>query len=196
MQNSIWNILTYIMATLGPLATFGGILFVARQIADGRRFAKAQFINQLEEEITSLDAEYVKLFPGDTWSSSNTKRPDLENLSNLIAYIAFFEKIKLLIDSKTIDICTVDRLFALRFFRLVHNPYVQNKILYSDQYKDCVSTIFALHQEWADFRKNNKLRIPGESSLESIKGEDYRSAVEQYKRKRNMRKRRFNIHAA
>ena len=45
------------------LVTAIGLLFVVKQIADSRRFAKAEFVNQLELDIANLYETYIKLPP-------------------------------------------------------------------------------------------------------------------------------------
>ena len=75
---------------------------------------------------------------------------DIYECSNL----GFFERIKMLLDQKVIDMATVDRLFGFRFFYLVNNPHVQRMALYPDGHS--FTATFALHRQWLKYRPSNQ----------------------------------------
>jgi hypothetical protein len=92
----------------------------------------------------------------------------LEERVKLIAYLGFFAKIKYLIEIKAIDLKTVDRMFAFRFFLTAHNCQVRELILYSDLYQGFWVGIFGLHYEWTKFRTEQNEKIPwSENNFES-----------------------------
>jgi len=171
----MWDKISAIATLSGVIVTGSGLLFIARQIADSRRFIKAQFINGLDNEILSHHITYSKLFLGEV--------PKDEELLKFADCLAFFEKIKLLIDNNTIDFKTIDVMFAFRFFLVVHNRHIQDKILYSEKFKGHFLAIFALHKDWVEYRTSRKLKIPYEnSSLDLMDKNIYNAYVENYKK--------------
>lgn len=133
---------------------------------------------------------YARLLPGEGWSSASVGPQNRDELSQIIRYVGFFAKIKLLIDIDAIDIQTIDRMFVFRFFLAVHNRHVQEQILYSPLYEGYWSQIFELHHRWSEFRRSRNLKIPfSESSLELFDKSRYSLFVEETKmelRKREM----------
>jgi hypothetical protein len=170
----MWEGIAAISTTLGVVVTAGGLIFVAFQIRDARKAVQSQFINELSVEAASMYDTYTKLLPGESWSSSGSGPQTRDDLAKIIAYLGFFAKIKFLIEKKAIDIKTVDRMFAFRFFLVVHNRHVQEKILYADLYEDYWAGIFALHYIWVNFRTSQNSNIAwSESSLDSFDNTRY-----------------------
>jgi hypothetical protein len=180
----MWEAIAAIAAVVGALVTAGGLYFVARQIKVGRESIRAQFINELSKEAASMYDTYTKLLPGEAWSSAEAGPQSLEERAKLIAYLGFFAKIKYLIEIKAIDLKTVDRMFAFRFFLIAHNRHVQEQILYSTLYEGFWAGIFGLHYEWTKFRIAQNEKIPwSENSLESYDQDRYLLAIQNQGRK-------------
>lgn len=168
-----------IITILSSFVTSIGVFLVARQLRDSRRIAKAQFIHGLEQEFLQYGTIYVKLAPGGQWST-NTRGPQTPEDRFLVAeYLGFFGKIKLLLDDNIIDMKTVDRLFAYRFFVIVNNVHIQRSILYPEG--NYFLEVFALHHQWRHYRKMCAEPIVGDSSdLEHFKKDQYFDYIAAY----------------
>lgn len=180
----MWDAIAAISGIAGVIVTAGGLYFVARQIRVARESVKAQFINELSMEAANMYDTYTKLLPGEAWSSAGAGPQSLTERAQLIAFLGFFAKIKFLIEIEAIDLKTVDRMFAFRFFLIAHNRHVQEQILYADLYEDYWAGIFGLHYEWTKFRTEQNLTIPwSESNLESFDQVRYLSLIEKMESK-------------
>jgi hypothetical protein len=180
----MWEAIAAVAGTVSVFVTGVGLWFVARQIKDGRRAIKAQFISGLENEVMGLYEVYTKLLPDGVWASSQVGPRSREEVSKIVPYLGFFAKIKFLIDLDAIDLPTVNRMFVFRFFLAVNNRHVQEKILYADLYEDYWSEIFALYHDWTRLRRRYNLKIPFEdTSLESYDPERYRLLIDKIENK-------------
>lgn len=181
----MWEAIAAISTGLGVVVTAGGLIFVAFQIRDARKAVQSQFINELSVEAASMYDTYTKLLPGESWSSSGSGPQTRDELAKIIAYLGFFAKIKILLEKRAIDIKTVDRMFAFRFFLVVHNRHAQEKILYADLYREEYwAGIFALHYIWVDFKKSQNSKIPwSENSLESFDNTRYLELIKTLEKK-------------
>lgn len=136
-----------------------GLFLVYRQLSDGRKFMRAQFINQLEQELSSINSTYTQLLSQSHIASTQDYSV---NISDYLKYLGFFEKIKIILDNRTVDFPTIDRLFALRFFLITNNSQIQELILHNPCYQGHFDSIFALHKQWTEYRAGQKLKIPFE----------------------------------
>lgn len=175
---AIAGLLGSMIGVISVFLAYKSVRYLADQVDIARVAAKGQFISNLEQEIVSQYNTYANLLPSGTWSlkesgtwaSTGVGPQTSVEVSQIIAYLGFFAKIKFLIDTKAIDFPTIDRMFAFRFFLVVHNRHVQERILYSNQYGDYWSAIFVLHQEWTEHRQKQGCDIPwAENSLDSYK---------------------------
>lgn len=71
--------------------------------------------------------------------------------SDLMAYLTFYEVMFEHVDHGIISIEQMDDLFGDRFFKIVHNEYVQCNELYPQP--SSYSNIFQLYNMWADYRE-------------------------------------------
>ncbi len=161
------------------LFTIVVVWYAALQIRHTKNSLKAQLINNLESEFKDLYGTYHKLLPGRIWSNDH-KGPETDEELNLIElYLEFFEKIKLLIDEKAIDIGTIDKMFAFRFFLIINNIHAQNKVIYRDA--PYFLALFALHEEWSKYRKlKDREILLEETGLKKAKPQVYANCVESF----------------
>lgn len=129
---------------ISSIVAIVGILYIARQVRDTRRFTRSQLLNELEKE--SRDHRHAFQLVTGAWLSTTeiTKRED--DLYAIFECLGLFERMKLLLDNNVVDLRTVNELFGYRFFLLVNNRNVQRHILYPDQ--NSFIMIFALHDQW------------------------------------------------
>jgi len=152
-----WEAVNAIAALISGLVASLGLFFVGLQLRSTDRLAKAQFINDLARDIDNHVKAESNLDPGGKWYK-NSNLLNQEDIEALVKYLNFFERIKLIFDTKVIDIETIDELFAYRFFSLVHNPNVQSQILFNSDIQPYYSSIFQLYSIWLKYRHKNKLK--------------------------------------
>jgi len=146
MTAELWSILGTISQIAASFVTVAGILFIARQVSDTRRFTKSQLLDDLEKE--SKEYRNVYMLITGSWRLAPVVSPQEEQLHDIFDCLGFFERIKILLDNQVIDWPTVDRLFAYRFFLLVNDPNIQKFVLYLDRHD--FTTVFALHKQWKE----------------------------------------------
>jgi hypothetical protein len=160
-----WEVVNAIAAVISGLAASLGLLFVGLQLRSTDRQTKAQFINDLARDIDLHVRAESNLDRGGKWWYENTNILEQEDVESIEKYLNFFERIKLIFDTKVIDLETIDELFAYRFFYLVHNPNVQSEILLHSDMKPYFRSIFKLYSIWLKYRQAKELPIPRDEFL-------------------------------
>ena len=140
----------------GLLLAAIGIAFVVVELRQQSRIAKAEFIEMLAQDVDTNVMTEAMLDDGDLkeYKSSIT----MTQKYDLIKFLTFFERVKVICDLRVGSLELFDKLFAYRFFLLTHNQNVQNHILLSKNMSESWNSIFILHKNWADFREKNGLR--------------------------------------
>lgn len=129
-----------------------GVFAIIFQTGRSKDLDEAQFIINLNQQYFSNEnyQKVVDLLEAETIP---------EGIDNIIAqYFDFFEPIYILLNKGIIHVKVIDDLFCFRFFSVVNNKYVQDKIL--TPHKDYYKNITRLHQLWKKYRLNNGLDIP------------------------------------
>jgi hypothetical protein len=185
-QQALWmsglRIMEIDATTIGVFLTAGGLIAVAFQIRDTRRLAKAQFVSNLENDLTSHYSTYGKLLPGETWSNNCTGPRTKGELAEIIPYLSFFAKLKFLLDLGAVDLALINRMFSFRFFLAVHNEHVQHQIIFSDLYYPYWAEIIVLHSQWLVYRRENRLAIPFEEANPAVRySEKYQEILNDWK---------------
>jgi hypothetical protein len=80
-----------------------------------------------------------------------------DDISDIAAYMTFFEVMYLLMKRNIIKLFMVDLLFAFHFFILINNERVQELELIPCQ--DYYIDVYKLYHEWVNFRKKRKLPV-------------------------------------
>ena len=96
------------------------------------------------------------------WANKNISW-NQEQLSDIIRYLTFFEKVHLLKENQAIDISTIDLLFRYRFFRVVHNINTQKYILKNKKYNRHLLALFAIYEDWLHYCNKRKIKIPNDN---------------------------------
>jgi hypothetical protein len=155
-----------VLASLGGLFFAGAsVYYLARQVKESRKAVKAQFISSLENEFAALYDTYSKLLPDGDWFSTGCGPKGYAEIAQVAFYLSFCGKLEYLIELGAIDIETVNRLFAFRFFLAAHNTHVQEQILYADLLGDYWSDVFDLHRRWLEYRERKGLGVPFPHSI-------------------------------
>lgn len=181
MNTEFWIGLAAISQIAASVVTIVGILFIAWQVSDTRRFTKSQLLNDLEKE--SGEYRHVYMLITGTWKALQEVSPKEDQLHDIFECLGFFERIKVLLDNQVIDLPTVDRLFGYRFFLLVNNPHVQKFALYPDGHS--FTTVFALHKQWSRYRLSRKEEIThSETDLPLFDPKQYEKFSASYARRK------------
>lgn len=154
------QLLLLIASIVGLFFAGTSVYYLARQVRESRRAVRAQFISGLENEFAALYDTYSKLLPDGEWFSTGIGPQGYSEIARLAFYLSFFAKLDYLIGLGAIDLQTVNRLFAFRFFLAVHNRHVQEQILYSGLFANYWADIFDLHRKWLQYRREEGLGIP------------------------------------
>jgi hypothetical protein len=153
-----WNIVGAIASSISAFTSLIAIPFVVVQLRASNRIAKAQLINELERDIALHSTAYALLTPGSKLSNSQVLLADEEKIA-LLKYISFFERISAIVETGVLDLPTVDRLFAGRFFYLFNNAHVI-KILDDEAISPYMKAVRSFYGQWYAYRKSRDLDIP------------------------------------
>lgn len=82
--------------------------------------------------------------------------PQAVHSGDLMAYMTFYEVINEYIKNGVMSIQQMDDLFGDRFFKLIHNAYVQEHELYAEP--SSYVNIFQLYENWKQYRESDSLR--------------------------------------
>lgn len=168
-----------IVGSLALAASTLSVLLLALQIRQSDRFKAAEFINNLEDYLANQHDTYEFLIE---FSQGDSKRDNIE-IGELMIYIGFFEKILMISDKKLLDMRSIDRLFAYRFFLTCNNLYSQEKVLLNSGYDGFFTSIFVLHKKWKNYRIANGFDIPlKETDLETSNPDFYVKQIETHMR--------------
>jgi hypothetical protein len=146
-----WEVISAIAASTSAIVSVIGLPFVAIQIRSSNQIAKAQFINELERDISLHAGLYTSLIEGGgLYKLKPVISEDERNA--LLQYISFFERVDLVINTKVIDIKTVDCLFGGRFFMLMDNPNTI-RLINSNEIYPHTTSIRERYSKWSKYRK-------------------------------------------
>lgn len=155
---------TYAALIVIIIALFG-IWYQVKKIKDLKEGLFVLKLNTTFSESENIQRVYKKL---ELYRQENNKVFTKEDIPEIAIYLSFFEVIYSLVEKKIIRFKTLDRLFSLRFFLIVNNPYVQTYLMEDDEH---YKTIIKLYEKWVYHRKNNKLSEPfKENSLFIVLG--------------------------
>jgi hypothetical protein len=151
-----WEVISAIAASTSAIVSVIGLPFVAIQIRSSNQIAKAQFINELERDISLHAGLYTSLIEG---GSLYKLKPVIseDERNALLQYISFFERVDLVINTKVIDIKTVDCLFGGRFFMLMDNPNTE-RLIKSPEISPHTTSIRERYRKWCKYRRQ-KLNV-------------------------------------
>ena len=149
-----WGVVASIVSAITSLI---GILFVVVQLRLNNRIAKAQLINELERDISVHAKTLTQLTIGsDNWTQSKTALTEEQQIE-ILNCISFFERVHEIINTKVLDIQSIDDIFGGRFFSLYENHKVKD-FMETSQMRIHLNSISTLHQKWSQYRRNKTRR--------------------------------------
>jgi hypothetical protein len=150
-----WEVISAIASTVNAITSLVAISFVAIQLKSSNRIAQAQLINELERDIALYTDVYVAI--GGNPTDESTELTDIDRIG-ILKCISFFERVHLILDTKVVDIATIDRTFAGRFFILFNNPKVR-ELMNTDEMSPYMTSIHELYHKWYNYRKEQELPL-------------------------------------
>jgi hypothetical protein len=151
-----WEIVGSIASTVNAITSLVAISFVAIQLKSSNRIAQAQLINELERDIALYTDVYVNLGMKQSQDLDPSLTLTEADRIDILKCISFFERVHLVIETNVVDIATIDRTFAGRFFILFNNPQVL-ELLKSGEISPYMTSIRELYQKWYDYRSDRGL---------------------------------------
>jgi hypothetical protein len=174
-----WSAISAAGICVSAIITAVSVRFVARQIADQRHATQAQFVYQLDKELSDFGDLFRRVQRGE--SLADATDPRSATRQRLLESLDFFDRVKTLLDLGVVDLPTVDRVLGGPFFLLVNAPAVQEAALFPDD--DRFFELFALHQQLTAFRLAEGRRIPlVETDLARRNPDLYQTNLDRYRR--------------
>jgi hypothetical protein len=160
-SNFNWDAVAAVASALGVFVAIAGVWLILRQIAENRRQIKGNLISNLGDQLHKHSEIYQRFAPGRRPPAYREEPLTAEEIQKICDYLSFFEEVYLLIEEKMIDLETIDKLFAYRFFGVVGDSQVQEQILRKDGLGSYFASIFALYEIWERYRRAHGLAIIG-----------------------------------
>jgi len=115
-----------ILSIIGLFLTGGGLIYAGLQISQTRNIARGEFLLHLDELFQQHIEVHTRLRPGGKYATGKSKPSSAEEWIAIERYMGLFERIKVLIDSKIVDLDTIDRLYGYRVFNIVANNTIRH----------------------------------------------------------------------
>ena len=163
----------WVVTTITTLTTIIGVFALWLQMQKGKKLNEGEFILNLRKEFVDnphLFQLTLKLEKYDR--SDKTVNPfNEDDISDIAAYMTFFEIIYVLIKRDIIKLHMIDLLFAFHFFLLINNPRIQDIELIPCQ--EYYIDVYKLYYEWINYRREKNMPIYGYENniLSRIDGE-------------------------
>jgi len=145
------------MELFGVVATALGAIFVVYELNDSERINRCDTLFNLNmnfvenERFMRLYQELSKCVQDPEYKLViDNEDPNAIHSGDLMGYMTFYEVINEFISQGVLDVKQMDDLFGDRFFKLIHNDYVQEHELYSEP--SSYVNIFELYEAWTNYR--------------------------------------------
>lgn len=113
-----------LVAGVGLMLTGFGLVYTARQLRLSRHVAEAESYLRIDELLHHYRDVYLKLFPEGKWGHGRNGPVSAEDLCDVVMYMGLFERVKVLVDRKMIDLDVIKRLYGYRIKHIVNNPVI------------------------------------------------------------------------
>lgn len=134
------------------------LYLIYSQLKHQKRLSIAQFVSSIMEQLASQKEFHRKLEKG---LDDPENAPEIDE-ADIVAFLNVFENLSAVVESGVVSISDIDQPFAYRFFLTTNNQTVQDLELIPDgkYYK----SIYRLHKQWRQYRKENDLPQFGSKS--------------------------------
>ena len=88
-----WKEAATIATTVGVIISTLGLMLILRQLADARRFNRAQFVNTLDVDLKRYSPVYRKFLPGGGLYQAENYGLTFDERMDVLEYLGFYEKL-------------------------------------------------------------------------------------------------------
>lgn len=148
-----WSEVANIATAVGLAAAAIGLIMTALQMRAAGKTSRAQFLHYLESDAQRFQPLFKYLLPVGRPVTDELRLALRADELLLFSALNFFEKVQLLVQNGTVDLQSIDSLFAGRFFLIVHSPLVQSLVLLNQSYLNYFSVVRGLYRRWFVYRK-------------------------------------------
>ncbi|MDX1994051.1 MAG: hypothetical protein SF029_16820 [bacterium] len=134
------------------IVTIVGVVYAGNQLHLSRRVSQGEFLLHLDEMMRVHDKVHRSLRPGGKWAKGNVGPINADEWADVESYMGLFERIKILIDRKILDIKLFDRLYGYRIDNIIANEVIVQTKLGSEE-KESWQDFIALHRALEQSRK-------------------------------------------
>jgi hypothetical protein len=157
-----WTMIGAIAQLSAVIVGIIGFFFLTWQVHVASKIARADFIIRLESEYMNHHlVTYQKIIVKRQQSLNpqciEINTGDKTEISEIEHYLSFFANIQILLSEKLIDMKTVDKMFAYRFFTIANDPSVRQIVEPDKEYWEL---LYELYDEWAKWRNDQGKAIP------------------------------------
>ena len=110
---------------IGLLLTVVGLIYAGIQLRESKRIARGDFLLRLDEMFRQHNEVHTRLRPRGTWADGTSGPVTAEDWIMVERYMGLFERIKILVDDRIVDIGTVYRLYGYRVFNITANDKIR-----------------------------------------------------------------------
>jgi hypothetical protein len=117
--------ITLFFSAAGLILTGIGLIFAGKQIRASQRVAAGDFLLKFDEMLFEQHNEVHQLLrPGGAWSGNRGGPTSAEEWIKVERYMGMFERIKVLVDYKLLDIDTVNHFYGYRIRNIIANETI------------------------------------------------------------------------
>lgn len=160
-MNSInWDMVSAIGQASAAILTILGLYFLVLQIRAGTNVARADFILRLESEFQEHYSEVFQNFLLEgKWTPEQSGPINISEKIQLEHYIGFFANIQIIREDNLINLDTIDKMFAYRFFIVSNSPHTRRIIEPNKMYWEL---FYQLYNDWLAFRVKKRKSTPNQ----------------------------------
>jgi len=154
----------WVVTTITTLTTITGVFAVWLQMQKGKKLNEGEFILNLRKQFVDNPHLFQLTLKLEKYDRSDKKINPFneDDISDIAAYMTFFEVMYMLIKRDIIKLHMIDLLFAFHFFLLINNPRIQEIELIPCQ--DYYIDVYKLYYEWTSYRKSKNMPIYGQDN--------------------------------
>jgi hypothetical protein len=151
----------WVVTTITTITTITGVFAIWLQMQKGKKLNEGEFILNLRKQFVDNSHIFQLTLKLEKYDRSDKiDNPfNEDDISDIAAYMTFFEVMYLLIKRNIIKLFMVDLLFAFHFFLLINNPRIQELELLPCQ--DYYLDVYRLYNEWITYRQEKNMPVYG-----------------------------------
>lgn len=158
------NSISALATIIGVIVGIISLWLIYKQIEHQTKTARAEFIFHLDNHFSEYNLwDTFEKFENNSFDNLKSENPKIspKEKLNIEKYLNFFSTLQFLLANKLIELDTIDKMFAYRFFVVMNNS-LTSKIVQSK--RECWEDLIELYYNWLDLRVKNEAIIPNKST--------------------------------